>query len=118
MFKWFKKKNDVPENGPDFDNVDNMEKAVKLFKKGELSKLYLMPLEFGGDDNDMNSLYVPDIVVTLKERFDSMIEQLLIDGKNLSYTAKPGYKGNSVIPNKLEISVTGDSEFTETINIW
>lgn len=47
-----------------------------------------------------------------------MIEQMLIDGKNLSYSAKPAYKDKSVIPSALEISVTGDAEFSETINIW
>lgn len=77
-----------------------------------------MPLEFGGEDSDMNTLYTPDIVVELKARFDSMIEQMLIDGKNLSYSAKPAYKDKSVIPSALEISVTGDAEFSETINIW
>ncbi len=120
MLNWFKKKNSHANNGngPDFGAVDSMPKAVKLFKKGQLSKLHLMPLEFGGEDSDMNTLYTPDIVVELKARFDGMIEQMLIDGKNLSYSAKPEYKGKSVIPSTLEISVTGDSEFSETINIW
>ena len=121
MFKWFKKKdnsNSENGNGPDFSKIDSNKKAIELFKKGELSELHLMPLEFGGEDSPVNILYVPEYAKVFKLRFDKMIEELLIDGKNLSYSAQPEYKGDSFIPSKLKISVTGDSEFTETINIW
>ena len=120
MFNWFKKKtNQELENKViDYSDIDSNEKALSFYKKGELSKIYLMPLEFGGQDIPMNSLYVPEFVQTFKERFDKMIEQLLIDGKNLSYSAEPEYKGKSFIPSNLIISVNGDSELKETINIW
>ncbi len=106
------------ENGPDFSGIDSNEKAIALFEKGELSKIYLMPLEFGGEDIDVNTLYVPEFVQVFKKQFDKIVEDLLIDGKRLSYSAEPEYKGKSFVPSKLTIVVTGDSEFTETINIW
>ncbi|TCI90952.1 hypothetical protein [Tenacibaculum sp. M341] len=121
MFKWFKKKNSSNsenENGLDYSKIDSNEKAIELFKKGELTELHLMPLEFGGQDIPMNILYVPEFAKMFKLRFDKMIEELLIDGEKLSYSAEPEYKGNSFIPSKLKIMVTGDSEFVETINIW
>jgi len=120
MFNWFKKKTNAESNtnGPDYSTIDSNEKALNLYKKGELSKIYLMPLEFGGQESPMNSLYVPEFAQTFKQRFDKMIEQLLIDGKKLSYSAEPEYKGKSFIPSKLRISVNGESEFKETINIW
>jgi len=121
MFKWFKKKeNRTTEsgNGTDFSRITTKSKAVDLYKKGELVKVHLMALEFGGEDSERNILYVPEFAQTFKHRFDKMIEELLIDGKKLSYSAEPEYKGKSVVPSKLKISVTGESEFKETINIW
>lgn len=47
-----------------------------------------------------------------------MVEELLRDGKELAYSAEPAYKGSSFIPSALTINVTGESEFTEVINIW
>lgn len=103
---------------PDFSDINTNEKAIALYNKGQLSKLYLMPLEFGGEDIPMNYLFVPPFVVDIKSRFDSMLENLLIEGKKLSYSASPEYKGKSFVPSKLTISVTGDVNFEETINIW
>ena len=106
------------ENAPDFNAIDSLEKAMELFEKGELSKIYMMPLEFGGEDSPENTLYVPEFVQELKNRFDKMVEDLLLDGKKLSFEATPEYKGKSFVPAKLILVVTGDSEFTETITIW
>jgi hypothetical protein len=58
MFDWFKKKSPQP-NGPDFSEVDSQAKAEALFRQGDLEKLFLMPLEFGGQDIPVNVLYVP-----------------------------------------------------------
>ncbi len=121
MFNWFKKKdNSKSENGTgsDFSKIDSNKKAIELYKNGKLTKVHLMPLEFGGEDSAINILYVPEFAKMFKQRFDKMIEELLIEGKKLGYSAEPEYKGKSFIPSKLKISVTGDSEFTETINIW
>lgn len=71
MFNWFKK------NKLDYSQVDSNQKAINLFNKGKLSKIYLMPLEFGGTELPMNSLYVPAFVKKLKKDFDSKIENFL-----------------------------------------
>jgi len=102
----------------DFSDIDSNEKAIELFNKRQLARVYLMPLDFGGQDVPMNCLFVPDFVVELKLRFDSMIKNLLIEGKKLRYSANPEYKGKSFIPSKLNITVTGDVQFKETIEIW
>jgi hypothetical protein len=49
MFGWFKRKSPQP-NGPDFSAIDSQAKAEELFRRGDLEKLFLMPLEFGGQD--------------------------------------------------------------------
>ena len=102
----------------DFNTIDSNEKAMSLFQQDKLAKIYLMPLEFGGVDGPQNTLYTPAFAALFKSRFDAMIEDLLREGKELSYTASPKYKGTSFIPSSLTISVTGEAEFTETIDIW
>ena len=106
------------ENKLDYSEIDSSKKAFKLFKKGKLSKIYLMPLEFGGDEKSVNIMYVPEFVKVFKKKVDKKVEGLLIDGEKLSYSAEPEYKGKSFVPSKLKIIVTGDSEFIETIDIW
>ncbi|WP_340062972.1 hypothetical protein [Ascidiimonas aurantiaca] len=106
------------ENGPDFSDIDSIEKVIELYEKGELFKIYMMPLEFGGGDSAENTLYVPEFVQKFKKQYDKIVEDLLLDGKKLSFEATPEYKGRSFVPSKLKLVVTGDSEFTETIHIW
>ena len=112
-FGWFRKKEN--QSALDYSEIDSNEKAIDLFEKEKLAKLYLMPLEFGGQDHAMNILYVPEFAVLFKARFDGMIENLLQQRKKLSYSASPEYKGKSFIPSKLNITVKGDIQFSETI---
>jgi hypothetical protein len=105
------------ENGPDFSDINSIEKAIDLYKKGSLTKIYMMPLEFGGEDSPENTLYVPEFVKDFKNRFDNMVGDLLEEGKQLGFETIPEYKGKSFVPSKLILMVTGDSEFTETIHI-
>lgn len=102
----------------DFSNVDSYKKAARLHKKGKLVKIYMMPLDFGGDDSEVNTLFVPEFVKDFKNKVDKRIETLLYEGKKLSFEALPEYKGKSFVPSKLKILVTGDVEFTEVIDIW
>ena len=103
---------------PNYDHIDSLEKAVALAEKGELTKIHMMPLQFGGPDSAENTLYVPAFVEKLKTKFDTKVEHLLQEGKRLSFEATPEYKGNSFVPSKLVLAITGDMELTETIAIW
>ena len=118
VFGFFKGKKSNDKSPLDFSVIDSNGKAIELYNKGQLAKLFLMPLEFGGEDGPRNCLFAPEFAVELKSRVDSMIENLLIEGKQLSYSASPEYKGKSFIPSKLNITVTGDVQFKETIEIW
>ncbi len=117
LFDFMKKKDNVKL---DFAEVDSNEKAIELVKKGILSPLYLMPLRFNGEESVRNRLYVPPVIVELKDRYDDIVEDLLVQGKVSGYSCTPEYKGNSFIPSKLTIVASKDGEavFTETINIW
>ena len=70
MFGFFKKQA-KSANGPDFSHVNSQAKAEALFRQGELEKLFLMPLEFGGEDNPLNVLYVPLGVAAIKQGIPS-----------------------------------------------
>ena len=69
MFDWLKKKR--PSNGPDFTKIDSQEKAKQLAVEGVLSKLYLLPPEFGGDPSKRNGLN-RDLFITVNVRFGSI----------------------------------------------
>ena len=119
IFNFFKKKaNEDQQSPPDFSEIDSLKKAMALYSEKILSMIYLMPLEFGGTEAQINTLFVPEFVVALKARFDAMILDLLKEGKKLSYTAYPEYKGTSFIPGRLIIKVSGDASLEEIIAIW
>ena len=117
MFGWSKKK--PKPDGPDFSRIDSREKAEELFHRGELEKLHLMPLEFGGQDHALNTLFVPIGTASIKSGIDNnIIRPLAADGKITNYKAIPEYQGRSVIPISIKIIASDPGEFTTTINIW
>ena len=120
LFDIFRKKQDDSTAKPvlDYSTIDSKEKAQELFAKGQLVKLYLMPLEFGGPDSSINTLLVPEFANNQKKNFDSKVYDMLKSGLQLNYSANPEYKGSSFIPGKLIINVKGDKTITEVINIW
>lgn len=118
MFGWFKKKSTTP-NGPDFSAVDSQAKAEELFRQGKLEKLFLMPLEFGGQDNPLNYLFVPIGVADIKAGIDNNVIRPLIEQGNVShYSATPEYQGASFIPIALKIVASDPGNFTTEIKIW
>jgi hypothetical protein len=118
MFGWFKKKAPQP-NGPDFSAIDSQAKAEGLFRRGDLEKLLLIPLEFGGSDDPDNTLYVPIGVAAIKARIDNdVIAPLVEEGKITEYNAEPEYQGESFIPIALKIVASNPGQFSTTINIW
>src|SRR5262245_19628380 len=118
MFDWFKKKSPTP-SGPDFSAIDSQAKAEELFRQGELEKLHLQPLEFGGQDIPTNYLFVPIGVADVKAGIDNnIIRPLIEDGNVTQYTATPEYEGDSFIPIALKIVASNPGNFTTDINIW
>jgi hypothetical protein len=118
MLGWFKKKS-PPPNGPDFSRIDSQAKAEELFRRGDLEKLFLMPLEFGGQDIPLNTLYVPIGIADIKAGIDAnVIGPLAAEGKITKYTATPEYQAKSFIPIAIEIVASDPGEFRTTINIW
>jgi len=105
--------------GPDLAAVDSLAKAVKLERRGELEKWYLMPLELGGHEVPENAVYVPIGLASVKERIDSdVIAPLAAAGKLSNYLAQPKYLGDSVIPISIEIIVSGQPSLRCEIGLW
>lgn len=117
MAEWSKQKNEQPL-GPDFHAIDSAEKAFAMYKQGELSRVYLFPLAFGGQESEFNCVYVPHGVDMLKERFDELVVALYKKGAVTAYTAKPEYKGKSFVPSALVLLANGRSGIKERIEIW
>lgn len=90
-----------------------------MFQRGELEKLHVMPMEFGGEDNEVNTLFVPIGVADVKAGIDNnVIRPLIEEGKVSQYSAAPEYQGMSFIPIAIQITASDPSDFSTTINIW
>jgi hypothetical protein len=112
----------VTDHKPDFSNIDRS-KAQQMFHEGHLEELYLMPLEFGGQDFSANVLYVPKGIAAIKSSIDSkIIRPLLEKGTVSQYAAVPEYHGNSFVPARLRIRAfnadNNNDDFTTEIDIW
>lgn len=109
----------LESDNPDFSHVDSRAKAEVLFHRGELEKLLLLPLEFGGEDSPDNTVFVPLGVVEIKANIDNeIIAPLVEDGEVSQYSVSPEYQGNSSVPIALKIIASDPAEFSTTINIW
>jgi hypothetical protein len=99
--------------------VDSREKAEDLYRRGELTKLLLLPAEFGGQDIPINVVYVPGVAAELKRRIDAnTIKPLAQKGQISRYKATPEYEGKSFIPSLIRISATDPGRFEGTVAIW
>lgn len=102
----------------DFSTIDSLEKAKSFHQKGLLRKTYLFPLEFGGEDVDVNVIYLPRHAANKKKTIEEHVMQLAQQGKIENYSAKPIYKGKSFIASAIEIEASGSGGLKQTIEIW
>jgi hypothetical protein len=117
MFGFGKKK--PQPTGPDFSDIDSQKKAVAAFRRGDLERLFLIPLEFGGKDVPDNVLYVPVGIADVKAGIDTnVIGRLVSKGKVSQYKADLEYQGDSLVPIAVIITAWDPGKFTTTINIW
>jgi len=127
MFDKFRKKSlptpqpdpSAPGDGPDFSAIDSRAKAEALSRRGELEKLFLIPIEFGGQDVPENVVFVPPFAAQAKAGLDSnVIKPLILDGKLTNYDVEPEYQGSSAIPIAITVHASDPGTFTATIDIW
>jgi hypothetical protein len=121
MFSWWgrSKRESPPAKGPDFSGIDSHAKAEAAAARGELERLYLLPLEFGGAESTDNFVFVPIGVADIKAGIDQNIILPLVEQEKVSqYVAKPEYRGRSVVPIAVTIKATDPGQFSTVINIW
>jgi hypothetical protein len=121
MFGWFKKKQSAAPNGPDFSAIDSLAKAQEAVRRGEMERLFVLPLEFGGAEIPENTLYVPPWVCATKAGFDNdVIRPMVEQGMSVQYSGIPEYQGRSFIPNAITLVVAPDrgGQVNYTIKIW
>ena len=118
MFDWLKKKAPPPQ-GPDFAGIDSLTKAEAMFRRGELEKMFLLPLEFGGQDIPDNYVFVPLGLANVKWGIDTnVIRPMIVAGAATQYIATPKYQGNSFVPISITIVASDPGHFTTDISIW
>jgi hypothetical protein len=109
----------TPASGPDFSGVGSRSAAEELFRRGELEKIHMHPLALGGEDIDLNILYVPLGTADIKRGIDeNVIAPLAESGTVTKYVAEAEYAATSVVPIAIKITASNPGHFTATINIW
>lgn len=118
MLGWLKSRR-KGYGGPDFSRFDSRRKVEAAHGRGDLMKLLLMPLAFGGEDVDLNTVFVPVAAVALKERIDKeIVEPLAATGKVRRYAASPHYLGTSFVPAAIRIEASDPTSFNAVVHVW
>lgn len=103
-----------------YASLTTKEQIMEMVDAGELKTVYLMPVVFGGQESEKNTVYVPKAAAMIKTQSDGMVEELLMENIINNYVCKPLYSGNSLVPDKFEIvgSKSGEVVFVQSVNIW
>ena len=110
-----------PPATPDYSHVTTKEDAQKLVKEGKLFKILLFPEEFGGEDNPLNTVYVPAGIPEIKDQLTGTLIKYYNEELIDSLTVTPEYKGNSIVPSKIKMvakHATKTGTFAPSIDIW
>ncbi|NVJ51511.1 MAG: suppressor of fused domain protein [Gammaproteobacteria bacterium] len=104
--------------GVDLANVNSREAAVDLYEQGLLRKAHLFPTDFGGEDVEANTIYLPKSAFIEKYQFEQKVLQYAQQGLINNYTAQPIYQGDSFVPAKLQLSATGQENISLEIHVF
>ncbi|MBW4684284.1 MAG: hypothetical protein KME40_04130 [Komarekiella atlantica HA4396-MV6] len=99
------------------ERVNSREAAVAAYQAGELEKVYLFPIEFGGNDAEINVIYVSSPAAAEKKAFDAEVGRLAKQGKINSYEACPEYDDQSFIPSRIVVKASGEQSIQKIIEI-
>lgn len=107
------------QTSPDYSNIDAEDKAIEKYRCGEFEKLFLFPIEFGGQDIPQNVVFVPVGFAKIKSNIEhNIIVPLVRDGMITKYVVTPVYQGRSFVPIAIDIDASEPGEFKTRINIW
>lgn len=84
-----------------------------------LVRLLLVPRAFGGTTDASNVVFVPAWVADRKAGIDrETIHPLTRVGKFSGYSARPAYRGNSLVPSSITVHACDPGDFSAVIEIW
>jgi len=107
--------------GPDFTDVDSKQKLMFLVEQGKLERVYLFPLELGGQDAEVNAVYLPIGFREMKNKIDGTILRMAQDGLVRDLKVQPEYKGKSFVPSRIIIKASHPEKpgrLDTTIEVW
>jgi hypothetical protein len=106
---------------PDFSAVTMAEDVERLVAEGALVPILVVPPEFGGSEDAVNTAYVTPDAAEQKALIDATLVDLADQGLLNSFELEPEYRGESLIPTKLTFRANhkGEGErFDLTVEIW
>ncbi len=111
----------APGPAPDFSEVRSRDSALALVAAGQLHRIALFPLEFGGADFDANAVYVPPETVQLRNEMIASVQAAGQAGTVNALKVDVRYKGDSFVPSALLFVATHSDQqtgFDQAIEIW
>jgi hypothetical protein len=106
---------------PDFSAVTAEADVERLVAAGALVPILVVPPEFGGSEDAVNTAYVTPEAAEQKALIDATLVDLAEQGLLNSFELEPEYRGESLIPTKLTFRANhkGEGErFDLTVEIW
>jgi hypothetical protein len=94
---------------------------MALVKDGKLERVYLFPLDMGGQDIEVNAVYLPIGFNEMKKKVDATVLRMAQDGLISNLKVVPEYKGNSFVPSRLVIKASHPDKpgrLDTTIDVW
>jgi hypothetical protein len=108
-------------NGPQFPHVTSTEVANAEVAKGNLVRVYLFPLELGGQDVPVNVTYIPAGMEDMWHKIIGTIEKFGADDLIDKLRVEPEYNGASVVPCRIKFIATHSTKkggFEPTLEMW
>ncbi len=104
-----------------YAQADTRSKAETLWREGLLERVHLFPLAGGGEDIDLNVVYLPKPAALAKAELDERVLKMAGEGHVADYEAAPEYHGDSFVPKRIVVramAADGRVVVHETIEVW
>ncbi len=111
----------VSPSADSYLTTDSRAEAEKLWRDGVLERAHLFPLDGGGEDVDVNVVYVTKHAAEAKSALDRKILKLAEQGRVADYEAAPEYIGESFVPRRIVVkamALDGTTLIHEVIEVW
>ncbi|HSG33183.1 MAG TPA: hypothetical protein VLA37_01515 [Sphingomonadaceae bacterium] len=106
---------------PDFSSVTGEEDVATLVEAGELVRVMMVPLAFGGTDSALNTAYLPPQAAAEWQLIEETMVELAETGIMQSFELLPEYRGESLVPTRLVVHANHLDQgepFDLTVEVW